>query len=129
MMAAEKTVFTLGSHRCVAPEATWERLVPLMSTVGVSRMANVTGLDDVGLPVWQAIRPTSRSLSVSQGKGWSDLLAKISALMEAIEYWSAEQICRADLTARVSDIDLCYSIGQGERPPLRFSQQGRAGQT
>jgi ribosomal protein S12 methylthiotransferase accessory factor len=45
----------------------------------------------VGVPVWLAVRPASWSLSVSQGKGLTPDLAKISALMESIELAHAER--------------------------------------
>lgn len=57
---------------------------------GVTRLADITRLDRLGLPVWQAVRPTGRSLSVHQGKGASELTAKIGALCEAIESHCAE---------------------------------------
>ncbi|GJL83561.1 MAG: hypothetical protein DHS20C01_31950 [marine bacterium B5-7] len=59
--------------------------------LGVTRLANVTGMDNVGVPVWVAIRPLSYSLTVSQGKGLTNDLAKVSALMESIELAHAEQ--------------------------------------
>jgi ribosomal protein S12 methylthiotransferase accessory factor len=58
---------------------------------GVTRLADVTGLDRLGLPVWQAVRPAGRSLSVHQGKGASPEAAKMGALCEAIEAHCAEQ--------------------------------------
>lgn len=58
---------------------------------GVTRLADVTGLDRLGLPVWQAVRPAGRSLSVHQGKGSYPTSAKIGALCEAIESHCAEQ--------------------------------------
>jgi ribosomal protein S12 methylthiotransferase accessory factor len=57
---------------------------------GVSRLADVTGLDRLGLQVWQAVRPAGRSLSVHQGKGNSAAAARIGALCEAIEAHCAE---------------------------------------
>jgi len=39
------------------------------AAAGVTRLAEITGLDLVGIPVFQAIRPAGRSLSVHQGKG------------------------------------------------------------
>jgi len=42
------------------------------------------------LPVYVAVRPTSRALSTSQGKGFDHDSAKVSALMESIESWHAE---------------------------------------
>ena len=52
-----------------------------MSALGITRLANITGLDRIGIPVVQAIRPNSRSVSTSQGKGESLDAAKASALM------------------------------------------------
>lgn len=60
---------------------------------GVTRLADVTGLDRIGVPVWQAVRPRSRALSVHQGKGFDAGSARIGALMEAIESAHAESWC------------------------------------
>ena len=60
--------------------------------MGITRLANVTGLDRLGLPVVNAFRPNSRSLSVSQGKGLTLAAAKASAAMEAIEGFHAENV-------------------------------------
>jgi ribosomal protein S12 methylthiotransferase accessory factor len=57
---------------------------------GVTRLADVTGLDRLGLPVFQAVRPMGRALSVHQGKGLCVREAKVGALMEAIESDHAE---------------------------------------
>jgi YcaO-like protein with predicted kinase domain len=62
----------------------------VMPALGITRLANVTGLDHVGVPTWMAVRPLALSLSVSQGKGLTHDLAKISALMECIEIHHAE---------------------------------------
>jgi ribosomal protein S12 methylthiotransferase accessory factor len=83
--------FTAGTHRIRPPSETLREYVPLMKPLGITRLANVTGLDCVGLPVYVAIRPNSRSLSVSQGKGADPDAAKASALMETIELWHAER--------------------------------------
>jgi ribosomal protein S12 methylthiotransferase accessory factor len=63
-----------------------------MPLMGITRLANVTGLDRIGIPVYTAIRPNSRSLAASQGKGFDHDSAKASALMESIECWHAENI-------------------------------------
>ena len=60
--------------------------------MGITRLANVTGLDVIGIPVYMCIRPNSRNLSVSQGKGLDPSSAKASALMESIESWHAESL-------------------------------------
>jgi YcaO-like protein with predicted kinase domain len=81
-----------GTHRVCPPEQTIERFLPLAGRFGITRLARVTGLDVIGIPVYLAVRPNSRSLSVAQGKGLTDAAAKASALMECIETWHAERV-------------------------------------
>jgi YcaO-like protein with predicted kinase domain len=81
-----------GTHRAALPAATLARARRLMKRLGITRLANLTGLDCLGIPVFAAIRPNGRSLSTSQGKGLSADAAAASALMESIETWHAEQI-------------------------------------
>jgi len=61
-----------------------------MPRIGITRLANLTGLDTVGLPVYAAYRPLARTVVTSLGKGLDPLAAKASALMESIELWHAE---------------------------------------
>lgn len=63
----------------------------LANTAGVTRLADITRLDRIGLPVWQAVRPMSRALSVHQGKGARASDAKLGALLEAAESDAAER--------------------------------------
>lgn len=65
------------------------RLAPVM---GITRVANVTGLDVVDIPVVMVCRPNSRSVTVSQGKGVDLAVAKASGLMEAAELYHAETL-------------------------------------
>ena len=58
--------------------------------MGITRVANVTGLDVVGIPVVMVCRPNSRSVAVSQGKGIDLTSARVSGLMEAAELYHAE---------------------------------------
>lgn len=62
----------------------------LLRRFGITRVGDVTGLDVIGIPVWFAVRPNSRGLSVSQGKGLVAEQARLSAIMEAIEGAVAE---------------------------------------
>lgn len=80
-----------GTVRARPPQETWEVIAPQLSRFGITRVADLTGLDYLGLPVATAIRPGSLTLSASQGKGASGLLARLSAVMEAIELWAVEQ--------------------------------------
>jgi ribosomal protein S12 methylthiotransferase accessory factor len=81
-----------GTARTRSIEETLAAYLPLASRFGITRLADVTGLDYIGIPVYTAIRPLARSLSVSQGKGTTRAAAKASALMESIECWHAENI-------------------------------------
>lgn len=74
------------------PEETWEWVRPVLARCGISRVADVTRLDRVGIPVFQAVRPASRNLSVSQGKGATAMAARVSAVMESIELHHAEDL-------------------------------------
>ncbi|QRZ15776.1 YcaO-like family protein [Paracoccus methylovorus] len=76
----------------MAPAETVARVRPLMARMGITRVANVTGLDRIGLPVVMVCRPNARSLAVSQGKGLDMDAATASGLMEAAELYHAEHI-------------------------------------
>jgi ribosomal protein S12 methylthiotransferase accessory factor len=84
--------FLRGTHRVCSPEETWERIQPAFGPAGLTRVADVTRLDVIGIPVFQAVRPRSRNLSVSQGKGATPMAARVSAAMEALELWHAEDV-------------------------------------
>lgn len=89
--SAPKSFFR-GAHRLIPPEETVERARPLMPVMGITRIANVTGLDTIGIPVVMVCRPNSRSISVSQGKGMDLAAAKASGVMESVEGYHAEHI-------------------------------------
>ena len=84
--------FRRGTHRLVTPDETLARVRPQAARMGITRLGNITGLDRIGIPVAIAVRPNSRSVSVSQGKGLDLRQAMASALMEACEGFHAEAI-------------------------------------
>lgn len=84
-----------SANRACGPASTVKRLKAIASEIGLTRVANITGLDVIGVPVWIAVRPNSRGLSTSQGKGLTDDAAKASAMMESVETWHAETIDHA----------------------------------
>lgn len=73
-------------------DAMLRRILPVAAAMGVTRVANLTGLDVLGVPVAAVTRPNSRSLAVHQGKGLTLMDAKVSALMEAAEAFHAETV-------------------------------------
>jgi len=82
-----------GTQRVLSPEATLERTAKLLPAIGVTRIANITDLDRVGIPVFSAIRPSAAdgAISIYSGKGVTDTNARISAIMESFERCLAEQ--------------------------------------
>ena len=76
--------YATDSYRALTSRDTLHQLQPVLKKIGITRLSNITGLDDIGIPVWQGIRPASRYLTVSQGKGLTHQQAKISAIMESL---------------------------------------------
>jgi YcaO-like protein with predicted kinase domain len=81
-----------GTHRLMPPSETFAGAKAFAPLMGITRVANVTGLDRIGIPVVSVMRPNARSVSVSQGKGLTLDAARASGLMEAIELYHAETI-------------------------------------
>jgi ribosomal protein S12 methylthiotransferase accessory factor len=75
-----------GSTRTVPPGETARRNLPLARRFGVTRVADITGLDRIGIPVFSAIVPRSNDfISIYNGKGLHPDEARAGAIMEAIE--------------------------------------------
>lgn len=100
----ETKAYRLGTHRTLTPEDTFNRIQPLLGPMGITRVANVTGLDRVGIPVYNSFRPHSRSISVSQGKGFEPMAAKVSAIMESVETFHAESMANPVLYGSVNEM-------------------------
>ncbi|MFI5501002.1 YcaO-like family protein [Nocardia asteroides] len=99
-----------GTHRARHPEETWNTIEPLLSLYKISRVADLTGLDYLGIPVYAAVRPCATSLTTSQGKGATPLLAKLSAVMESIELWHAEQPIDEAIESSAQSMNLPYPL-------------------
>lgn len=101
-----------GTNRAAPPAATLAMASRAAARVGVTRVADITRLDTIGIPTYQAIRPLSRTLAVSQGKGVTPELAKLSAVMESVETWHAEQPMSPVVTAPAREVraDLVYDV-------------------
>lgn len=79
-----------GTLRLRPVNETIELLKPYADKAGITRLVDLTTLDDIGLPVYTCIRPCSKNLTTSQGKGITHELAICSAYMEGIENFYAE---------------------------------------
>lgn len=95
-----------GPHRECTSETTYARIAPHLRRTGVTRVANITGLDRVGIPVYNAISPRSFDIiSVYNGKGATEIDAKTSAVMEAVERFAAGLPMRPVAVASYTELE------------------------
>jgi ribosomal protein S12 methylthiotransferase accessory factor len=96
-----------GAHREFSVEHTLERISPHLGRMGITRVADITGLDRIGLPIYNAIVPRSNDiLSVYNGKGLTPLHSRTSAIMEAAERFAACHPRKPDVVATLKELDL-----------------------
>jgi YcaO-like protein with predicted kinase domain len=110
-------VLRRGTHRSASLNDTVKRVLPLAPVMGITRVANVTGLDSVGIPVVMVCRPNSRSVAVSQGKGIDFASARASGLMEAAELYHAETITLPLRLAAYEELRYQYSVVEPDDLP------------
>jgi ribosomal protein S12 methylthiotransferase accessory factor YcaO len=82
-----------GVERSVRPSATIRRARAVLDTIGVTKVADVTDLDRVGIPNFMTVRPHDLGPGISyyNGKGTTRADAHAGALMEAIERHAGER--------------------------------------
>jgi YcaO-like protein with predicted kinase domain len=85
--------------------------------MGITRVADVTGLDVIGIPVVMVCRPNSRSLSVSQGKALDLVAAKASGVMESVEAYHAERIALPLVLGSANDLRFTHRLVDVARLP------------
>jgi putative methanogenesis marker protein 1 len=87
-----KKTYNNETQRAVPLDATLARIEPLVPAVGITRVADITNLDRIGIPVFSCIRPTAMdgAITVYNGKGATVEESRISAIMEGIERYSSE---------------------------------------
>jgi ribosomal protein S12 methylthiotransferase accessory factor len=111
-------VYFTGTRRCRAPGQTLQVIGPLLAQFGITRLADITGLDVLGIPVAQAVRPGAATVAVSQGKALTAAGARVSAAMEAIELHHAEEAVPEPVrTCPAADLELGYALTGLEMGP------------
>jgi ribosomal protein S12 methylthiotransferase accessory factor len=90
--ATEMKYSPSGVERTVRPSVTIKRARRVMEAVGVTKVAEVTDLDRVGIPNFMTVRPhdAADGISYYNGKGTTRADAHAGALMEAIERHAGE---------------------------------------
>jgi ribosomal protein S12 methylthiotransferase accessory factor len=107
--------------RAVPLEETLHRVRPLLRRIPVTRVADLTPLDDIGLPVFSACTPLATDLAVHLGKGVDPDSARLSAVMEAIERVSAESVEAAGVQRQSFDALRRRPLGRVMLDPRAFT--------
>ncbi len=104
-----------STQRVLDENSTLENTLPHLDRIGVTRIASITELDRIGIPVFSAIRPSAAegAISVYSGKGINEVHARISSMMESFERCLAERI-NADIEEGVSAEEF-ISSGEEEK--------------
>ncbi|HEX2304837.1 MAG TPA: YcaO-like family protein [Nitrososphaeraceae archaeon] len=86
LLKSQKKLKGIVSSRIKSVEETLSTILPVSSNIGVTRLADITDMDILGIPNFSAVLPgTEDYIWVYSGKGPTRLDAKASALMESIE--------------------------------------------
>lgn len=117
MTDSSQKTYVHDTHRLRDPAHTLNIVQPFLREMGITRIANLTGLDRIGLPTVMVARPNSRSVAVSLGKGLSLQAAQASGVMEAIESWHAERVRLPQRLARLTDLADEATVVDVERLP------------
>jgi ribosomal protein S12 methylthiotransferase accessory factor len=101
-----RKLYSRETQRAAPPEETLRRAEEKLPAAGITRIADITRLDRVGIPVFSCIRPTAEigAVSVYNGKGATPLAARVSAMMEGIERYSGEAGDREIRYARYEEV-------------------------
>jgi ribosomal protein S12 methylthiotransferase accessory factor YcaO len=79
-----------GTSRIRPAQETLETVTSISQEIGVTRLADITNMDILGIPNYSAVLPgTEDYIWVYSGKGPTKAHAKASALMECIERYSS----------------------------------------
>src|SRR5664280_1819611 len=108
---ASRKLYLGTTQRACAPEETLARIEPLLPLAGITRCADITGLDRLGIPVTLAIRPNARLIVGATGKGTTLVQARVSGLMEALEVHHAEYAEQAPLERVVASYTQLFGDG------------------
>lgn len=122
MPGTSQKTYVLDTHRMRDPEQTLAIVKPFLQGMGITRIANLTGLDRIGLPTVMVTRPNSRSVAVSLGKGLSLSAAQASGVMEAIESWHAERIELPLRLCSYTDLDPDHVVDVDRLPRVTGGQ-------
>lgn len=90
--AGKQPKYAAAVTRSVRPKSTIDRANAVLNSIGVTKVAEVTNLDRLGIPNFITVRPRDAGPGISyyNGKGTTRLDAQAGALMEAVERHAGE---------------------------------------
>ncbi|UXM84425.1 YcaO-related McrA-glycine thioamidation protein [Methanococcus aeolicus] len=92
--------YIVETYRVCSPEETWKKIKSLTKNINIEILERIDNLDRIGIPVYSAKRivkspenenendTKEKIVKYHYGKGATDIQAKVSAVMEAIERYS-----------------------------------------
>ena len=101
-----------GTQRVYDGATTLQKTKDQLRKIGVTRIASITDLDRIGIPVFSTIRPSAAkgAISIYSGKGATEEQARISAIMEGFERCLAERMgINANIVDDISETALIES--------------------
>jgi ribosomal protein S12 methylthiotransferase accessory factor len=100
-----------GVERSVHPRVTVARANRVLKEVGITRVAEVTDLDRLGIPNFMTVRPRDLGPGISyyNGKGTTRMDAHAGALMEAVERHAGEYCRYPIIVGSYDDLKSSYS--------------------
>jgi len=107
-----KKTYNNETQRALPLAETLARIEPKVPAAGITRVADITSLDRIGIPVFSCIRPTAMdgAITVYNGKGATIEESRISAIMEGIERYSAEVHDRELRVALYQEMQACGPV-------------------
>jgi ribosomal protein S12 methylthiotransferase accessory factor len=102
--------YSHGTHRAADPADTLNRISPFLPKARITRIADVTGLDTVGIPTTLALRPNAPTMACASGKGLTLDAAIVSGAMEAIELHAAETANLPVIQRTYNDLAASYNV-------------------
>ena len=109
------------AQRAIGPAETLDRVRGRFGAIGLTRLANITGLDHLGIPVVLSVRPQAGYLSVDGGKGFSLAAAMASAAMECFERHAGENTPLTRFTSTYADLAEDSRVPLDQLPLSRHS--------
>lgn len=99
-----------GTQRARDPAETLDRIRPFFGQAGITRIADVTFLDTVGIPTTLALRPNAPTMACASGKGLTLDAAIVSGAMEAIELHAAETAGLRVIKRSYNELAAAYNV-------------------